>query len=84
MKILSYIGRHTRGVHLVMPNGTEQYVAHGGQVEVDDDHAARLLEQVENWIEAKAGKDEKPDPKPKPSAKEKPEPPVTADDTPAV
>lgn len=54
MQRIEYIGPH-EAVDLALPNGGWVQVDRGGTVEVDDEHAASLLEQKTNWQRA-AGK----------------------------
>lgn len=51
MQKVTYAGKSTIGVDLVLPDGTEVHVAHGETVEVADDVASNLLAQ--GWKPAK-------------------------------
>jgi hypothetical protein len=55
-----YIGPSATGVVVALPDGGEIECAHGGDVDVADEHGRRLLEQPANWKRAgvKAGKTE--------------------------
>ena len=56
-----YVGRHD-AVTVPLPDGREPLVVHGDTVQTNDEHAAELLEQEQNWQPvnqpAKAGKKE--------------------------
>lgn len=51
---IRYVGAHDAA--LVPAGDRELEVEHGGTVELDDELAARLLEQPENWRRADAPK----------------------------
>ncbi len=53
MKV-TYIGPHSGGVDLAMPDGGWVTVPQGGEVEVDESHGKSLLDQKDNWARAKA------------------------------
>ena len=54
---IKYVGPHTAGVDLAMPDGDYAFVEHGSEIEVDDEHGASLLEQAGNWEAVKATQD---------------------------
>lgn len=56
MKKVFYIGHSRAGVTVAMPDGNPRHVDHGAALETDDEHAASLLEQVDNWSATPPGK----------------------------
>lgn len=48
MRSVVYTGPHD-GVQIVLPDGTEELVTHGGELETTDEHANALLDQPDNW-----------------------------------
>ena len=52
---IRYVGPHA-AVDLALPGNKWATVKHGDTVEVDDAHGKSLLEQKDNWAEAKVEK----------------------------
>ena len=53
MAKITYVGPHSDGVDVPLPDGRIMRVQHGDDLETSDDHAALLLDQAANWQPAK-------------------------------